>query len=68
MGINSSIVQEKLKKKEYLESISEKYKDPYGMFYISEMIWRVEHALADNRTVMAKYAVAEVYEVLSRPS
>ena len=24
--------------KEYLESISKKYKDPYGMFYISEMI------------------------------
>ena len=54
--------------KEYLESVLEKYKDPYGMYCISDMIWRVEHALADDRTVIAKLAVAEVYEVLNRPS
>ncbi len=54
--------------KEYLESVFEKYKDPYGMYCISDMIWRVEHALADDRTVIAKLAVAEVYEVLNRPS
>ena len=53
---------------EYLESISGKYKDPYGMYYISDMIWRVEHALADDRTVIAKLAVSAVYEVLNRPS
>ena len=54
--------------KEYLESVFEKYKDPYGMYCISDMIWRVEHALADDRTAIAKLAVAEVYEVLNRPS
>lgn len=54
--------------KEYLESISKKYKDPYGMFYISEMIWRVEHALADNRTAIAVLAVSKVYRKLSSPN
>lgn len=54
--------------KEYLENISEKYKDPYGMYYISDMIWRVEHALAEGRTALAELAVAEIYAVLTRPS
>lgn len=52
---------------EYLKSISEKYKDPYGMFYISHMIWRIEHDLADGRLPMARLAAAEVYEVLNDP-
>lgn len=54
--------------KEYLASISEKYKDTYGMYYISCMIWNVEHALADCTIVSAKLAVAEIYEVLNSPS
>ena len=54
--------------KEYLKSINEKYKDIYGMYYISDMIWRVEHALADGRKPIAGLAIAQVYEVLNRPS
>ena len=54
--------------KEYLESISGKYKDAYGMYYISNMIWKVEHALADNRTELARIAIYPVYSVLDKPS
>ena len=54
--------------KEYLESIFGKYKDAYGMYYISNMIWKVEHALADGRIAIAELVIAEVYEVLNRPS
>ncbi|MBO5141954.1 MAG: hypothetical protein J6C46_02965 [Clostridia bacterium] len=54
--------------KEYLESISAKYKDIYGMYYISDMIWKVEHALADGRKAEACLAIAQVYEVLNGPS
>ena len=48
--------------------MSEKYKDIYGMYYISDMIWRVEHALADGRQSMARLAIAQIYAVLNRPS
>lgn len=54
--------------KEYIERMSKKYKDIYGMYYISNMIFRVEHALADGRMEMAEYAIAQVYEVLNKPS
>lgn len=54
--------------KEYLSSIKGKYKDRYGMFYISDMIWQVEHSLADGRDYLAELAVSEVYDVLDRPS
>ena len=54
--------------KEYLKSISGKYKDPYGMYCISDMIWRVEHALADDRTAIAVLAVSKVYRKLSSPN
>ncbi len=54
--------------KEYLKSIEGKYKDPYGMHYISDMIFRVEHALADSREPLAGIAILNVYEVLNRPS
>lgn len=54
--------------KEFLASMSGKYKDPYGMYYISDMIWRVEHALADGRTAAAKLVISEVYSVLNAPS
>ena len=54
--------------KEYLNEMSKKYKDIYGMYCISDMIWRVEHALADGRQSMAGLAIAEVYSVLNRPS
>lgn len=54
--------------KEYLAMISEKYKDPYGMYSISNMIRIVEHDLADGRIVSAILTIADVYEVLNRPS
>ena len=54
--------------KEYMSSISEKYKDIYGMYYISEMIWKVEHALADGREYQAKFSIIPIYETLNRPS
>lgn len=54
--------------KEYLKSMCEKYKDIYGMYYISDMIWRVEHALADGRQPMARLAITQVYSVLNEPS
>ena len=54
--------------KEYLESISGKYNDIYGMYYISDMIWKVEHALADDRKAAADLAIAQIYAVLNRPS
>lgn len=38
------------------------------MYCISNMIWQVEHALADGREVIANLAIAEVYSVLSSPS
>lgn len=56
------------KEKEYLKSIKEKYKDIYGMYCISDMIWQVEHAIADARKSMAVLAISQVYEVLNRPS
>lgn len=50
----------------YLKEISEKgYKDIYGMYYISDMIWRIEHALADGRESLARLAAADVYAVLN---
>lgn len=54
--------------KKYLKEMSEKYKDIYGMYYISDMIWRVEHALADRRQSMAGLAITQIYDVLNRPS
>ena len=51
-----------------LEEVGKKYKDPVGMYYISDMIWRVEHALADGRDFMAKMATDKIYETISRAS
>ena len=56
------------KEDEYLKDAAKKYKDPYGMYFISKMIWDVEHALADGRKAIAGLAVADVYTVLNRPS
>lgn len=56
------------KEKEYLKSIKGKYKDIYGIYYISDMIWKVEHAIADARKCMAILAISQVYEILNRPS
>lgn len=50
------------------EELAKNIKDPYGMFYISEMIWKVEHALADDREFIARLAIVNVLSVISRPS
>ncbi len=54
--------------KKYLEEMGDKYKDLLAMWYISDMIWRVEHALADNRLPIAKLAAMNIKTVLARPS
>ena len=51
-----------------VRKLSEEIKDAYGMWYISNMIWRVEHALADNREPMAKLAVSEIFSTISTES
>jgi len=48
--------------------LSNDIKDPYGMWYISDMIWRVEHALCDNREAFAKLAVCDIYNTISKES
>ena len=47
--------------KEYLKEVVNKCKDPYGRFYVSDMIYKVEHALADRRKAMAGIAIMQVY-------
>jgi hypothetical protein len=54
--------------KDKAKEIGQKFKDPYGMYYISDMAWRVEHSLADDREVMAQLAITQVYSVLSSES
>ena len=67
MGLSEDYKPSK-EEKEYVQSLSGKYKDPYGMYYISNMIGKVEHALADGRTNIAELAIAQVYEVINRPT
>ena len=54
--------------KRYLESIKGKYKDIYGMYYISDMIWQVEYALKYEREEAARFSIVRIYEVLNSPS
>lgn len=56
------------KETKLLEEVGKKYKDPVGMYYISDMIWRVEHALADGREGMAKLATDNIYQTISSPT
>lgn len=50
--------------KTYWEEVGGKYLDPYGMYYISDLIWRIEHALADGREWQARIVIANVYSTL----
>lgn len=52
----------------YIKDVLVKYKDIHGMYHISQMIWRIEHALADGREEHAKFAVVQVYSVLNSPT
>ena len=54
--------------REYIEGVRTTYKDSAGMYYISKMIWKVEHALADNNETVAGVAIAQIHTVLSRES
>lgn len=54
--------------KKYLESISGKYKDPSGMYYISNMIWRIEHELFHERVEGAKLAIVRILATLDSAS
>jgi len=64
-GENGTLTEsEEVKVKELSEGI----KDAYGMWYISNMIWRVEHSLADNREPLAQLAVSEIYNTISTES
>lgn len=56
------------KDKESPERIFRKYNDIYGMYYISDMICKVEHALANDRKWVANLAITQLYEVLNSPS
>ncbi len=55
-------------KKDYLKMVVEKYKDSAGMYYISNMIFEVEHALADGREAFARIPVISVYMTLNDES
>lgn len=48
-----------------VKEMSKPYKDVYGMMYISQMLWQVEHDLADQRDWKAKIAVINIYHVIS---
>jgi len=64
-GENGTLTEsEEIKVKELSEGI----KDAYGMWYMSNMIWRVEHALADDREHLAILAVAEIHSTISSES
>lgn len=54
--------------REYLKQIANKYKDICAMYYISDMIWRVEQALADGRQTIAELTVSQVYATLNSES
>ena len=47
--------------KAYLEEVGGKYFDPYGMYYISNLIWRIEHTLADVREWQASIADGRIF-------
>ena len=49
---------------EYMNGAKEKYKDVWGMYSISEMIDKVEQALADQQEARAIIACNNVYVVL----
>jgi len=52
----------------YIKEVLNKYKDIHGMYYISRMIWKIEHALADGREEHAKFAAVQVQSVLNSPT
>ena len=55
--------------KKYMGEVMNKgYKDIVGTYYISDMISRVEHALADNRECQARMAILLVHNTITAKS
>lgn len=52
----------------YFEKVRGKYLDPYGMCYISDMIFRVERDLAEGRDWQAECTIISAYSNLSETS
>lgn len=51
--------------REYMKTMRQKYKDMYGMYYISQMVDKVEQALSDKHEARAILACCNTYCVLS---
>lgn len=51
-----------------VKALSDTIKDAYGMWYISEMIWRVNHELGGRFEVKAELSAHEVYNTISKES
>lgn len=64
-GENGTITDEEGKE---VKVLSDTIKDAYGMWYISEMIWRVNHELGGRFAVKAELSAHEVYDVISKES
>lgn len=71
--IEPNIVSLSMKDKDYKltedeKKLCNKFVDPLAMFYISNMIFRVEHGLADARDYQSKLAVFEIRATLHSES
>jgi hypothetical protein len=62
---NKTITEDEQEK---LKDFGIKIKDAYSMWYIADMIRKVEQALADNRQYMARVAIISAYEIISKES
>lgn len=51
----------------YLKEIGNKYYDSYGILAISDLIWNVEHDLADGRESLARLPIINTYAALNSP-
>ena len=54
--------------REYLRSTKDRYQDVYGMYFISDMVWRVENSLSNSRENMARLCALNVYSLLEAPN
>ena len=43
-------------------------KDPTAMWYVSKMIWRIEHDLADGRPTASLLSISRVFDTLNSDS
>lgn len=52
---------------EYLETVGDKCKDPYGMVFILAMMSEIEYYLAGGKEKLARDSAKEVYDELASP-